>query len=339
MRARSVILFVLGLGAAGLGLGLTARPNPLDHDHATLLVVDQPVDTWIQGEIDRARADGVRPGNEPRLVRYAPGKTPTAFLYLHGFGASRAEGEAVLDPLAAEMGANTLYNLLPGHGTDDPDFHARPAPAEYLSSVEQAFAEATQLGERLVIVGSSTGGLLATRLAAEHPDEVAALILASPFYGFADPAARLLDTRLGTVLIPLVQGPDRYAGWSVNPEGRVIQPGYDAHWTTHQRTRTLFTLADVRRKLATPEIYAAVRAPALVFYYDADAEHRDGVVDLDALKAAFAQFGGASGPNPHSRLVNIEDGNHILFSEHLRTDKDKINQEIRSFLGEVLPWP
>lgn len=338
MRARRLILTGLLLAAAALGVGLSDRPNPVD-PRAPVAVVSAPVDSWVEGEISRAQAEGVRPGNEPRLARHAPGRSPVAFLYVHGFGASRAEGEAVLDPLAEEMGANTLYMLLPGHGTDDPDHHADATAGEYLSAAAQAFEEARQLGERLVVVGSSTGGLLATWLAAEHPDEVAALILASPFYAFARPEAVLLDKRLGTLLVPMVQGPDRYAGWTVNPEGRVQQPGYDQHWTTHQRTSIMFQLADLRRALATRETFEKVKAPTLLMYYDKDPEHTDGVVDVGAIREVFGQLGGPGGGDARSRLVNIEDGNHILFSAHVRTDKERINKEIRSFLAEVIAPP
>lgn len=338
MRARDVLLTGLALALVAIGVGLTPRPSQLDERAATA-VVETPVDTWIEAEIARAQQAGVRPGNEPRLVRHTPGKSAVAFLYLHGFGASRAEGEAVMDPLAEELNANLLYGLLPGHGTDDPDYHALPGPREYLQMTAQALHEARQLGDHLVVVGSSTGGLLATWLAAEHPDQVEALILASPFFEFRDPMARLLDTRLGPILVPMVQGPDRYAGWTVNPDNRVQQPGYDAHWTTHQRTSALFGLADLRRHIATPETFARVRAPALILAYEADEEHQDTVVSVHAMRAALGLFGGAAGSHPASRLVKIADGNHILTSAYVRTDKDTINKEIRSFLGEVLPAP
>lgn len=39
-----------------------------------------------------SRRDGVKPGNEEKLLRAAPGKTPIAVLYIHGFTASKTEG-------------------------------------------------------------------------------------------------------------------------------------------------------------------------------------------------------------------------------------------------------
>lgn len=330
MRLRKLLFWLLLGGLVALGLCLSPRPLRVPEIPAARA---EPVDAWVEAQIAAARGWGARPGNEPRLVRATEGRSPVAFLYLHGFGASRGEGEAVLEPIAAERGANTLYLLLPGHGTDDPDVHAKPKPEDYLRAAEQGLVEAEQLGEKVVLVGTSTGGLLATWLAARHPESVAAMVLGSPFYAFRDPKSFLLDTRIGPTLIPLAFGADRYAGWTSDPEQRV-QPGYDDHWTTHQRTAALFNLADLRRYVATPETFQAVKAPTLILYYDRDAEHQDTVVSVDAMKDAFALFGG--GAPGQSRLVPIADGNHILFSAYLRTDKDRILAEIRSFLDEVL---
>ncbi|MEO1224073.1 MAG: hypothetical protein AAFX92_07575, partial [Pseudomonadota bacterium] len=45
-------------------------------------------------------------------------------LYIHGFGASRGEGEYVFDRVAEKYRANTYYMRLPGHGTNKED-HAQ----------------------------------------------------------------------------------------------------------------------------------------------------------------------------------------------------------------------
>lgn len=330
MRVRR-LLFWLTFGLL-VALGVALSPRPLDLPPITA-APPQPVDAWVAAQVSAAQGWGARPGSEPRLARAVEGKSTVAFLYLHGFGASRGEGEAVLEPIAAERGANALYLLLPGHGTDDPDVHARPRAEDYLAAAEQGLVEAEQLGDKVVLFGTSTGGLLATWLAARHPDAVAAMVLGSPFYAFRDPKSFLLDTRIGPLLIPMAFGRDRYAGWTEDPEQRV-QPGYDEHWTTHQRVSALFNLADLRRSVATPDVFQAVKAPTLLLYYERDAEHQDTVVSVDAMKQAFALFGG--GDHPKSRMAAIEDGNHILFSAFVRTDKEKILHEIRSFLDEAL---
>ncbi len=320
-------LLLLALAAFGLW------PRPLSYTPAVPAV--GPVDAWVAAKIAESQRLGVRPGNEERLARVSPERTPTAILYLHGFGASRAEGEAVVEPVAAKLGANTLYGRLPGHGLDDMDAHAAAGLDDYLDNVEETFQAAMQLGEQVLLIGSSTGGLLATWLAARHPEQVAGLILAAPFYGFGDPAAALLiDRPIGPPLIRAAFGEVRNAGWTTDPEQRK-QEGYERYWTIEQRYDALFQLASLRRFTATDETFDAVRAPALLFYYYKDEAHQDTIVSLDVMKAAFARFGGSEGPHPASRMVPISDGNHILFSRYVRTDKATIGKDIDVFLASA----
>lgn len=312
---------------------LALVPRPLSYTPHVQVVGD--VDAWVTAKITESQRLGVRPGDEERLVRRAPGKTPVSVLYIHGFGASRAEGEAVVDPIAEEIGANTLYIRLPGHGLDDMDAHAAVTFQQYLDASEEDFQAASALGDRVLLVGCSTGGLLATWLAAQHPDAVAGAILASPLYAFADPTARaLLDRPLAGPLLPALYGSVRDAGWKTDPEHRK-QEGYEGHWTIHQRYAALLNLAALRRYIVTPETLAAVTEPVLMLDYYKDPEHQDTVVSIDAVHEAYASFGGPRGNNPASGLVDVADGNHILLSAYVRTDKETILGELRAFLRRI----
>ena len=328
MRARWIIAAV---AAAGLAFGL----SPVPAAYAPAAVSAAPdIDAWVAQKQAESAALGVRAGDDERLVRASEGRTPLAILYVHGFGASRAEGEAVVDTVAAELGANVYFLRLPGHGLDDMDAHAAATTPQYLDVAEEALAQMPLLGDRTVIVGTSAGGLLATWLAAQHPDQVAALVVASPFYDFVDPTAWLADKRIGLPLIEAIYGDERDAGWKSDPEQRV-QPGYNGHWTTKQRYGAVQNLAILRRVTATPETFAAVRAPTLLLYYYRDEDHQDRAASVPAMLEAMSRFGGEAGPDPRSRAVAIEDGEHVLMSAYIRTDKERILAEILSFLREV----
>ena len=80
---------------------------------------------------------------------------------------------------------------------------------------------------------------------------------------------------------------------------------------------------------------AAVRAPLALFYYYADPQHEDTVVRVSAMRDFFAKTNGGH-PHPLSRQVAIADGNHILLSQYVRTDKKTILEESRRFLQEAL---
>lgn len=329
-RARKLLIATVALAAL---LALALVPRPLTYAPASRTPIAD-ADAWAAGKVAESRALGVRPGDEERLARYAPGSTPVSILYLHGFGAARPEGEAVVDRVAARVGANTLYGRLPGHGLDDMDAHAGPAFGDYLDTVEEAFQAAKLLGDRVLLMGTSTGGLLATWLAARHPDDVAGLVVASPLYAFGDPTARLLDAPVGPLLVYALYGEVRDAGWKTDPEQRK-QPGYERHWTIQQRYAAAFHLGRLRRYVARPETFEAVSAPVLLFRYYQDESTHDATADVDAMRRAFETFGGASGRHPASRLVDIADGAHVLFSEYVRSDKERIVREIDGFLGDI----
>ncbi len=321
MRRKLGFLFVAVCVALAFGM----RPRALGYKVTP--GGDQPFEVWAAERMQESRDLGVRPGDEERLVRRATGRTPLAILYLHGFGASRAEGEETVDWLSEELGANTWYVRLPGHGLDDPEAHAAPVFADWLDASEHAFAQMGSLGDRVVLVGSSMGGLLATWLAAEHPNRVAAVVLASPFFDWADPMAGVVERPLGPLLVRALHGELRDAGWVEDPDGRE-QPGYEEHWTITQKYAALERLGDLRRFVARPSVLKRVRAPVLMLYHHAGDGAEDDVASVRAMQDAFDTFQS----HPASRAVPIADGNHILLSSYVRTDKVAIRAALSDFV-------
>lgn len=265
--------------------------------------------------------DGAWPQAVEKLVRHTPGKSEWAFTFLHGFGATRGGGEVVLDALADERDANVWYPLLPGHGRT-PEAHAAATADEYLACAAESLAMARSLGKRVCLVGSSTGGLLCTWLAAAFPQHVDAVILASPFYAFADPNGLLFRLPFGLDAVEWAYGTERDASFQ---DPRRIE-GYDEHWLTEQRTRAIAHLERLRGWLARDDVYNRVAAPVLLLYHP-----DDNTVSVDAMHYAFGRFQ----PNPVSRFVPIVDGNHVLMSAYVRTDKASVNLAIRAFLSDV----
>lgn len=334
-RGRILRRLAIGLGVT-LSLGGLAlvpeRPLPqVPTEHPSLPV--KRFDDFVAEKLEQSRREGVRAGNEEKFVRRQEKPAPLAILYIHGFGASRAEGEGVVDGLATAFGAHVYYLRLPGHGADDKDAHAAAKPEEYLACVEEAFHRFRPLGEKLVIFGSSAGGLLSIWVASRHPEEVDGVVVANPFFDFADPNTFLISRRVGMPIIEMLFGKERDAGWKSDPEHRK-QDGYENHWITKQHFRALHTIDDLRRAVATPEVLSRVKAPLLMFYYYADEKHQDKAASVAAMHRFFALSG--SRQHPLSREVAIADGNHILFSEYVRTDKEAINREIRPFLQSIL---
>jgi carboxylesterase len=69
--------------------------------------------------------------------------------------------------------------LLPGHGTTWQQMN-KTSWADWYGEIEHAFDALSHRVDTVVVCGLSMGGALALRLAADHPDRVAGLVLVNP---------------------------------------------------------------------------------------------------------------------------------------------------------------
>jgi carboxylesterase len=120
-----------------------------------------------------------------------------AVLLCHGFTGSPQGLRGWAEDVAAAGVAVSLPRL-PGHGTRWQEM-ARTGWADWLAALEAELERLRALGHRVVVGGLSMGGGLALRLAADHPADVAGLVLVNPAVRLTDPrlAALPLLRRLG----------------------------------------------------------------------------------------------------------------------------------------------
>lgn len=138
---------------------------------------------------------------------------------VHGFLASPAELKAFGERLAA-LGYPVVGVRLNGHGTSPWDLRDR-SWQHWLGSVRRGHEIMSQLVDRVCIVGFSTGGSLALRLAAE---KVASLA------GVAAVSTPLRFRNRNLALVPIVHGINRLTEWASSLEG--IMP-FRVHESEH----------------------------------------------------------------------------------------------------------
>lgn len=119
-------------------------------------------------------------------------------LLSHGFTGSPASMRPWAEYLATQ-GYGVEVPLLPGHGTSWQEMNAT-GWADWHGAVEATFNRMRAEYDVVVVAGLSMGGALALRIAADHPDDVAAVVLVNP--GINSTNKQLLALPVLKLLLP-----------------------------------------------------------------------------------------------------------------------------------------
>ncbi|TGK27071.1 alpha/beta fold hydrolase [Leptospira yasudae] len=323
-----ILKWVLGiLGTFALFLVVTFYAETPKYEYKTASL-HSDFDAYYKEKLKISQEKKARPNNEEKLVRYSPGKTEYAILYIHGFGASRAEGEEVTDQLAKDLKANLYYVRLPGHGTNLED-HRDATFQEILQDSETALLETEKLGNKTILIGTSMGGLISTYLAAKYPERVQALIVGSPFYDFTSALGGIYQFSWGKDFAHLVMGKIRKS-----TEEQKRDPA-SAFWYRDQYLAAVQNLSDLREYILGTDPFSKISSPVLLFYYYKNDKEQDASASVQSMLNAFKKVNENGKASPLNKAVKIELGNHVLFSKYMKSDKELILKEEKEFLKKV----
>ena len=272
----------------------TPRDLPVSFDLPDSL---NEYDRWLADA--ESRFSDIVPGTE-RTIQWAnpdsPARAPVSLIYFHGFSATRAEISPVCEELAASLGANVYFPRLTGHGRSD-EALAEAELRDWLVEAEEALAIAQQLGEKVVIVGSSTGGTLGAWLTHRHPQDVDALVYVSPNFGPRAAGSRILLVPGRRILTRLAVG--EYREWEPLNEQQA------KYWTYRYPSTALFPMMELVRLVEKTDL-SSIRQPTLVIY-----SPNDQVIDPVKVEERMAEMGG----QPVESLIIEEggaDSHHII---------------------------
>ena len=252
-------------------------------------------------------------------------KTEYAVVYLHGFSASQEEGDPVHYQFAQKFGCNLYLSRLDAHGVDTTEPLGNFTAEGLWNSAKQAYAIGKQLGKKVILMSTSTGGTIALKLAAEYPD-IAGLILLSPNIAINDPNAWLLNNHWGLQIAQLVTGKHR----TVSDTTAL----YARYWNNRYLTTSLVQLEELIETTMKESTFRKVTQPTLLLYYYKDDEHQDNVVKVSAMKRMFEQLGT---PLNLKRQVAIPNaGDHVLGSYVKSKDIQTVEDECEKFAIEIL---
>ena len=288
-----VILGVAAILAAVGGVVWLSGPRALRDttvrfDPAT---IGADLDAWIAAR--EAVVPGIRPGLEKEVVWAFPAsraRTPLAIVYVHGFSASKGEIRPLPDTVAETLGANLFYTRLAGHGQDGAAMGTATVNA-WANDFAEALAIGERLGERVIVVATSTGASIASWAATEPGlgERMAGVVLVSPNYGVQAAGAGLLAGPWGLQIARLVAGDER----SFEP----VNESQGRYWTTRYPIEAVLPMSAVVALAAEAPVERA-GVPALFLFSDADK-----VVRPDLTRAIAARWGA-----PHA-LLTVDDAN------------------------------
>jgi pimeloyl-ACP methyl ester carboxylesterase len=321
MKLIKILLIVSGLFLVGYLLGPSPK-KPLYNSE--LPNVPSNLDSLTDYISANERLHPLKPGNEAEIiwVDSLPTKTEYAIVYLHGFSASHEEGNPVHTHIAQKFGCNLFLTRLAQHGIDTTDQLINMTADNLWESAKEALAVGKQLGNKVILMGTSTGASLALQLAAQYP-EVDALVLLSPNIEINNPSAWLLNNHWGLQIARLVNG----SNYNFTSDSSQL---YAQYWNTQYRLEALVQLQEYLETAMTKSTFAKVNQPVLSLYFYRDEAHQDPVVKVSSIKEMMNALGTPDSLKVQKALPLAE--NHVLGSYVLSKDIPEVEKQISDFL-------
>ncbi len=270
-------------------------------------------------------AGEVKSDNQARIVwnDSLPTKTQYSVVYLHGFGASYKEGYPVNSNLADSLKANIFLSRLASHGLKAKDGYKGLSADKYMKSAIEALAIGEQIGEKVILIGTSTGASQALWLAAQYPDKVEALVLYSPYLALRDEAsAKLVLGPWGKQITKLTLGGE--ISETERPDSVA------AYWSTHYHVDSYYSLFSMIRVINDKEIFNKINCPVFMAYYYKNEEEQDDVVSVAAMKKMFVQLNSTT----KRQIAFPNAGDHVIASDLRSNDWLGVQDSSWTFLKE-----
>jgi hypothetical protein len=199
-------------------------------------------------------------------------------------------------------------------------------PFELLNSAKEAIAIGKQLGDKVILMSTSTGGTLSLYLAGGDMD-IAGLILYSPNIRINNPFVSLVTGHWGLKIGRLFAGGNNF----IYP----VESREDSlYWDKTYRVEAVEYLQSLIELTMNQKTYAAVTQPVFLGYYYKNKKEQDPTVRVDALLEMFDQLG-----TPEKQKVKKafpEAGKHVIACQYKSGDWKGVEEATDKFAEEIL---
>ncbi len=300
-----VLLFLVGPRARARGR-LTYRAGAIGNDPDAVLAARE------------AAVPGIRDGMQKQIIWRDPerrDKRPWAVVNIHGFSASKEELRPLPDLVAEGLDANLFFTRLAGHGRSAAAM-AEPTADDWLDDMAEALEVGRLLGDRVLVIGMSTGATLAAwaALRDDMRDGMDAIVFISPNFEVRGNGTRYMTMPWARQLLRLLVG-------SVNPL-RTGNSDFGNAWSIGYPAEAWLPMAAAVRYLQHLPM-AQARQPALFIHSPADK-----VISVPHVRAAHREWGGT--PKALIEVTDAEDPmQHIIAGQIISpTPTERLSRQV-----------
>ena len=296
--------------------------------NATLPIV--PADATALEKYVEARDKGhhIKFNNEGKIVWKDSTKSKTEYVvvYMHGFSASQMEGDPVHRRFAKEFGCNLYLPRLADHGVDTTEQLLLYTADRAWQSAKDALAVGKQLGDKVILMGTSSGATLALMLAAQYPKDVYALINLSPNIAINNPAAFIINNPWGLQIARLVM----HGKYKINK----ASDENSKYWNNKYRLEAAVQLEQILEDNMNAKTFSKIKQPSLTLYYYKNEKEQDPEVKVSAALEMNKRLGTHDSLKEAIAMPNA--GAHVLASPLKSKDVEGVYKEIEKFALEKL---
>ena len=241
------------------------------------------VKSWIHQK--ELKFINIKEGNESRIIFYdsVPKKTNLSIVYLHGFSGSSQDGSPVHINTAKKLKSNIYLPRLYAHGLNSDEPLLEYTGEKYLDSAREALAIGKIIGEKVILMCTSTGCSAALALAANHP-QVSALVMYAPNIRITHPLDFVATLPWGLYIVRLVEG-GKYHYITDTWEDK------EKYWTTKYRLEAPVEMQMLLETAMNKNIFRKVKVPTFSGFYYKNEVEQDNVVSVNAMRMMFKQLG------------------------------------------------
>lgn len=281
---------------------------------------------------NRESSYSLKPGTEAKIIwnsASGPQKTEYAIVYLHGFRASHPEGHPVHRQLAEHFGYNLFLSRMEEHGIESSLPLLELTEEKLLRSAHFALEIGRRIGEKVIVMGTSTGGSLGLYLASKrsYQKDITALILYSPLIRFYGTKEKLLTHPLARSFLKVVPGKKHLIKTKTTFAEEKI-------WNSSYALQGALALGSFVQHYMKHDLYKNITCPVFAGYYFRNKHERDEVVSVSAIKKMV------SGLGTRTQFVNITNfpsaKSHVICNSLVSKAVNEVIAESKKFLKIVV---